>query len=228
MTAGSFLRRRARALTEPQPGEPRRLPFGPARGLRVAGDPTLPLDVWFGLYESELSRFIRDHFRPGMACVDVGSYNGYYALLFTRLGASRVRAYDSDPSSAERIRRNLELNPTLAPAIEPSDLIVAGVADPAARKVTLDDDLQGWERVGLLKIDVEGAERDVLNGASRILADEHPQVIVETHSADLEQSCAELLLEHGYRPRVVTLRWLLPENRHLEHNRWLVAAGGDP
>ena len=216
-----------RALAEPRPGEPRRVRFGLGRGLRVAGDPTLPLDVWFGLYESELSRFIDDHFRPGMACVDVGSYNGYYALLFTKLGASRVKAYDPDPSAVERIRRNLELNPTLAPAIETSDLIVAAVVDPEARKVTLDDDLEGWGRVGLLKVDVEGAERAVLNGTRRILADQRPHVIVETHSADLEESCAEFLLEHGYRPRVVTLRRLLPEDRRLEHNRWLVAAGHD-
>jgi hypothetical protein len=215
---GSFLRDRVRSLTQPRDGEPRRLPLGIARGIRLAGDTSLSLDTWFGFFESELAPFVRASCVQGAACADVGSYNGYYALLFAKLGATRVRAYDPNPAAVERIRRNLALNPKLAGAIESRE------ASVGAEGVTLDGDLADWERVDLLKIDVEGAELDVLRGAARLLADSRPRVIVETHSAELERGCADLLRGHGYEPRVVEQRRLLPQNRPGEHNRWLVAS----
>ena len=72
-------------------------------------------------------------------------------------------------------------------------------------------------------IDVDGAELGVLAGARRLLVDSRPHVILETHSAELEDGCAQLLIEAGYAPRVVTQRRILPQNRPAEHNRWLVA-----
>jgi len=221
---GTFLRGGVRALVEPRPGEPRRLPLGAGRGIRLAGDPSLPLDVWFGLFESELAGFVTGSCAPGRACVDVGSYNGYYALQFAKLGGAPVVAYDQNPLAGERIRRNLDLNPELAGAIEWRQALVGASTEPATGTVALDADLEGWGPVGLLKMDVEGAEHEVLRGARRILGDERPHVIVETHSAELERRCAELLHQHGYRPRVLTQRRRMPQNRPPGHNRWLVAS----
>ena len=214
------LKRRVRAFAQPQEGEPRRLPFGVGRGITLSGDPSLSLDLWFGFFESELGPFIRESCRPG--CVDIGSYDGYYALVFAKLGGAPVRTYDINPAAQERVRRNLELNPALAGAIE---LRQAGVGTGEGDTVSLDDDLEGWGRVGFLKVDVEGAEDGVLAGAERVLAEDRPHVVVETHSADLERRCAERLMGNGYRPRVVTQRRFLPQNRATEHNRWLVANG---
>jgi Methyltransferase FkbM domain len=81
----------------------------------------------------------------------------------------------------------------------------------------------GWSRAGLLKIDVEGAELEVLHGAVGILHEQRPRLLVETHSPALERACGDLLLGHGYAPRVVTPRRRLAQRRPREHNRWLVA-----
>ena len=75
----------------------------------------------------------------------------------------------------------------------------------------------------MLKIDVDGAEVSVLAGASRLLVESHPDVIVETHSAELEHVCTRLLIEAEYASRVITPRRIFPQNRPAEHNRWLVA-----
>jgi hypothetical protein len=221
----TVFRRSVRRIAEPRSGAVRRLPLGPARGIRFEADPYPSLDFWLGLFESELAPALRRYCTAGRTCVDVGSYNGYYALAFARLTGGPVRAYDAGGDALARMRRSLELNPSLAPLVELRQAWVGGETDPAGGRVTLDDDLAGWHSLGLLKVDVEGAEIDVLRGANRILAEQRPHVIVETHSPELERACGDLLIGHGYRPHVVLPRRLLRQSRPAEHNRWLVADG---
>jgi hypothetical protein len=88
--------------------------------------------------------------------------------------------------------------------------------------VTLDGYAAEFQAPGFVKIDVEGGELDVLRGARRVLVDQRPSLIVETHSAELERLCGRFLVEHGYRPLVVKQRSVWKERR-LQNNRWLVA-----
>ena len=66
--------------------------------------------------------------------------------------------------------------------------------------VSLDDFVfvEGYPVPDLLKIDVEGAEIEVLTGASRVLAEYHPTIICEIHSAKLGQEVTMMLSENGY------------------------------
>ncbi len=165
--------------------------------------------------------------------MDVGAYNAYYALTFAKLTRQPVISFEPDPVALARSHRNLALNPTLAPLIELRAVAVG--ARPGPGVVTLDAELlpriaQVRSAPWMVKIDVEGAELDVLTGAAGIFELIHPHVIVETHSAGLEDACGEALLEAGYSPRVVTQRRLLPQDRSWppgtrRHNRWLVAVG---
>ncbi|HWZ60796.1 MAG TPA: FkbM family methyltransferase, partial [Gemmatimonadaceae bacterium] len=50
----------------------------------------------------------------------------------------------------------------------------------------------------VIKIDVEGAEADVLRGASRVLREVQPIVLLSTHSTAVRQECVGLLREVGY------------------------------
>jgi hypothetical protein len=54
-----------------------------------------------------------------------------------------------------------------------------------------------------LKIDVEGAELQVLLGAESILRTSQPTIFLATHSLDLHQSCCELLGRLGYQLRPI-------------------------
>jgi hypothetical protein len=223
----------ARRLIEPSLRETRRLPLGPGAGIRFEADRQLSLDYWLGLYESELASWIRRLCRTGTRAVDIGSYNAYHALMFAKLTRERVLSYDPDPAALARSRRNLALNPALAPLIELRQVGVGALAVPGV--VRLDDELlpriepargTAW----MLKVDVEGAELDVLRGAATFLELIHPHVIVETHSRGLEDACGGALLEAGYRPRVINQRKLLRHDRSWppgtpRHNRWLVAPG---
>lgn len=56
----------------------------------------------------------------------------------------------------------------------------------------------GLARVDLIKIDVEGMELDVLEGAKNIIARDKPQMLIETIKTDQDQLRA-LLLPAGYK-----------------------------
>ena len=220
---GVGTRQLLRRLVEPAQGTTRRILTGPARGITFTAEPaaTASADMWVGLLESEIAKYIRRFCRPGTVSVDVGANAGYYSLTFAQRCLAPVIAYEPDPAARERLARNLDLNPGIASWIDVRGVAVTDKDGPGS--VTLDADLVETARVGLLKIDVDGAEEAILAGARRLLVDSHPDVILETHSAELEDVCARLLIDAGYAPRVITQRRILPQNRPAEHNRWLVA-----
>jgi FkbM family methyltransferase len=50
----------------------------------------------------------------------------------------------------------------------------------------------------VLKVDVEGAERMVLEGGRNFFASAMPRLVVETHGVDVSRQCLEFLLDLGY------------------------------
>ncbi|MFA6599587.1 MAG: hypothetical protein WCU74_01045 [Candidatus Omnitrophota bacterium] len=77
----------------------------------------------------------------------------------------------------------------------------------------------------LVKMDIDGAEMDALRGATKILGFHAVRWLIETHSLQLEQ-CPEVFAETGFQAKVIKNAWwrcLIPEQRPIPHNRWLVA-----
>lgn len=204
-----------------------RIPMGIAQGLRVAVQPgqTASLHLYLGTAEAELAPHIRRLVRPGGRCLDVGGNNAYYAMIFARRTGTEVVSIDFDPEALALAERNLALNPDLAPLVRLQRSYVADRNVPDEGIVTLDELLERGtiQPPDLIKMDIEGAELSVLRGATRLLAEHRPSLIIETHTADLERGCAELLVAAGYRVTIVGQRRWLREGRPAAHNRWLVA-----
>jgi hypothetical protein len=231
VSASAALRRSARRIAAPalrrRSSQPRRLPLGLGRGLRFSIDPSSPFDMYLGLYEYELASHLRELAVPGVRSFDIGGFDGYYALVLSRLTGAEVLVFEADADSCQRVRANCSRNPDEGERVSIRHSYVAFETNPEQNCVALDDLLAAKEVFvpDLIKLDVDRAELSVLSGARGLLGDRRPHLIVETHSQELERDCAELMIECGYRPLVVTPRRWLAENRPLEHNRWLVARG---
>jgi hypothetical protein len=51
----------------------------------------------------------------------------------------------------------------------------------------------------LIKIDIEGEEYNALVGASDILVNHSPTILLATHGSEIHHRCCKLLLENRYR-----------------------------
>lgn len=208
----------------------RRLPIGIGRGIRLEIDFAHHTRLYAGLYEIELNSSLRRLCPPGTRSFDVGAHFGYDALVLAKISDSDVRSFECEPPLAERMKRNLALNPQLAERIRLSLAYVDARSDPARGRITLDDAALGEDGFvpEFVKIDVEGAEAEVLQGSQRLLAEHRPALVIETHAPEAEQECGRILRGHGYAPQIVDRRRWLRDHRPIVHNRWLVASGGSP
>lgn len=182
--------------------------------------------TWLGLYERELHRTLRELSRDIRCAVDVGSADGSYVLYFlARTAARRVFSFEPDAAARAQLTGNLALN-----GFGGSDRLTmfdrpAGSGDAGA--VALDELIGDMPTPLVIKVDVEGAELDVLHGAAGLLERGAAAWLIETHSATLEAEALTLLRTYDYIPRVITPAWwrlFLPETRPIPHNQWIVAA----
>lgn len=219
-----------------------RLLFG-RRGVRrvVNGSEDMRLDPACRsvptAYEPEVWHELLASVRTGDLVADVGANVGLYAIAVARrVGETgRVVAYEPDAGNAELLRRNLALN-GVEEIVEVREVAVGSeegempflsdrqqsrfnsLGASRVRVVTLDDQ---FERLALLKIDVEGFEGAVLEGAGALLADERRRprrIFVETHLARLpelgltEQDVVDALQRAGYRVMELSFDGLLARN----------------
>lgn len=156
---------------------------------------------------------------PGATAVDVGAFVGTHTLAFARHagGVCRVHAFEPDPRHFDLLTRNLDLNdlrnvkayrvalaaergPLAFARGEGSNYGHARLVDPAdaggirVEAVTLDQLRLAF--CDVIKIDVEGMEAEVLQGAQATLARCRPIVYCECNA-----------LEQGW-PVVVLMRQL--------------------
>jgi FkbM family methyltransferase len=199
---------------------------GLAHGLRIDARSFHPWGaqayaVLTGTHEIQVQEALIRSVRAGDVVWDVGANIGYLALVAARIvgPAGRVVAIEPDAQCAAAIRRNAQLNDLAgvevveAAAARDSgtaDLVVvrdrlwtrlASVGDHheseqrvEVRTVALDD-LDGPAPT-LVKIDVEGAELDVLAGMSRLLRMQRPIVVCEMHGLNAEFCAA--MRDAGY------------------------------
>jgi FkbM family methyltransferase len=154
---------------------------------------------------------------PGDVVLDVGAQFGDFALLCAKgLGAKRVVAFEPHPENFRILQKNLALNGEVRVEAEKvlvsdrndADTTISGSrtvqtsgAGPRLQVQSRTLDSYGFSQVSLLKIDVEGYELQVLEGARDLLQRLHPRVILETHSLRLDRAVDDFLRERGYDRR---------------------------
>jgi len=224
-----------------------RVNAGPAAGLKFEVALPSDKAIWSGTYEREFAQAIAGQVEWGNVCYDVGGYRGYMSGVMAAAGASKVIVFEPLPANQQALRRFGELNPQLPIELmsvavgnvdgsihlktmaDRSMAKLAGSAfQPEARAlaeievaISRIDTLVRQQRIpapDLIKIDVEGAELDVLKGAAEMLRIRQPSVLLEAHSAALEEACSCELIDLGYRIRRVG-----GQQRSEDHTRHLLA-----
>jgi FkbM family methyltransferase len=156
--------------------------------------------------------------------VDVGASLGQYSRkLAQTLQSAEIHAVEADPVRFEELQRNCERwAATTSNTVEAHHMAMTDYSGPTTFFVTnsnlsggLDkpettspveeveiaggtlDDLLGGRAPDFVKIDVEGAEFDVLRGGQRILAEGDPTLLVELHG-DAHAPTRALLQQLGF------------------------------
>jgi FkbM family methyltransferase len=176
------------------------------------------VDYALALYEPEAMQRIRRLVNAGDCCIDVGANLGYYTISLAKwVGpGGLVVAFEPFPGNFAILEKNVHLNQLQNVRLEPSALsncsgsiqLIHGVEDqfsatPSVGGYAVEGDrmsvnVQGYRlddySAGLgrapnfIKIDVEGAELAVLEGARRTLAAFKPILLVEIHGWGTDQS----------------------------------------
>lgn len=201
--------------------------FGLLRGLTLPLDLQDQLQIYLGTWEREHYEWTHRLSRGIATYVDVGAKRGLMtAYGVARTDATRVLAFEPASRFHKHIRESAETNvrEEHAPEVSVHGRFVSNKDDES--HITLNQFREEIEYPCFLKIDVDGGEKDVLEGAKQLLEKGDVRILLETHSEELENGCQDTLSALGFETHVIDNAWwrfFLPERRPTTHNRWLVA-----
>jgi FkbM family methyltransferase len=162
-----------------------------------------------GQYEPVETEIVARRLKPGMTVIDVGANIGHYAMVAAAAVGpeGRIVAFEPEPENFAALAANLALNgfaharpERLALGARPGELtlyrdaanrgghslIRANVQQQAGSSRVGVEALDGYaarhlagRRIGFIKIDVQGAEAQVLAGAAGVLKRDAPDILLE-------------------------------------------------
>jgi len=180
---------------------------------------------WLGSYEFDKQKLIAETVGKGAVFFDIGAHVGFYTLLASTLvgNTGKVYSFELLPRNLGFLKKHLKLNgvqnvtlfeaavsdcPGESQFAEGPNRSMGKLSDHGAIKVqlvSLDDLLAAGKivRPDYMKIDVEGAELSVLQGARGILADAAPVIFLATHGSEVHSQCISFLQSFGYTCRAI-------------------------
>lgn len=181
--------------------------------------------------------------KPGHCFVDVGANIGFYsvsaAYYLRQTPTAMVFAFEPNPRAVNYLENNIALNELknvqinrqavgnqngrISMYMSPATITIGSLRQVASSLtdivevsvITLDDyfDEQPVQRVGLIKLDIEGGEFPALQGARATLERDHPVIIYEEYEGFCKsfgyvpRDIRIYLQELGYRLFVIRPRW---------------------
>jgi len=174
---------------------------------------------WLGTYELPKQRSLERFVRPGMTLYDIGAQAGFYTLFFSRLVGPTGTVYAFEPCAYEarylldHIRLNgLRNVRVIQAAVWTASGLAALTTDRGQTQNAISSSTDSILQVptlalddlhipppDLIKMDVEGAESAVIEGAKRTLQNHRPIAFVALHGTEQRRACAKLLRESNYQ-----------------------------
>lgn len=171
-------------------------------------------------YEEEMLLSLAAFLAPGDLVVDAGANIGNHSIFFAKCVGCRVLAFEPVEATFNLLQKNIVLNDvqhlvsprksglgrTSAKAriasFDPTNIGGTSLAlglDGEIDVVSIDE-LNLEEKVSLIKVDVEGMDLEVLQGASKILLKDRPWVVCEAATASQRMAISSFMAGMGYLP----------------------------
>lgn len=200
---------------------------GPFRGARIVANPRASLRKVLGLYEHELNDWLRLAIPRVSRLIDVGANDGYFACgwaaaLQRQKRSGEIVCFEPQPQHLDELRRGLAGKSAGGHVVRIVPSLVGGRQGPGM--TTLDAVAVAERDNTLIKIDVEGAEIDVLSGARAWLRPTN-LFLIEVHKAEYVDPLSRLFDSHGLRLIRIEQRPLpfVGGEQRAADNRWLVS-----
>jgi|GEM_PF-1196235 len=205
----------------------RTIPFGPLKGKKLyMSFENGPL-MWFGMTEAKLLHFAAHYIKPSDIVYDIGAHFGYTAIFFADLVKTNgeVHAWEMLPTTAnEYLARSIAENSTdnvkihvIGLADKPAELTVrvnqrrmgniyntGGLFLEDIEEKVIIDTLDNYIAIhklpapNFMKVDIEGAEVEFLQGAKKTITEFSPLMLIEFHTLPLLLQGFKILTEWGF------------------------------
>ena len=198
---------------------------------------------WLGSYEMNKRLAFEKMIQPGFVVYDIGANVGYFTLLAAVLTGEKgqVYAFEPLPRNIEFLKKHISLN-----NLSNVEVIQAAVSDHSGealfefgastamghlsptgdlriKMVSLDRMIANGNLFApdVIKIDVEGAEYEVLRGAENLIETSHPILFLDTHQREAHQNTLQFLREHKYQIKIL-------DGKSLQESKELIASQRRP
>ncbi len=226
------------------------IPEGPMRGIRLAPSEHTSHAHLRGVYEAETLAALERLVAPGMVCYDIGASIGYLSLLMAKR-AKKVYAFEPAPHARAEMERHIAANgfqnietveSPLSGSVREVEFALTGAAYgsgiakgpqnewPVLRMTTSTVDLfaAAHEPPQFLKVDIEGEEAVLFDGAQETLRLHRPAILCELHSVAAQDAVLRALSAHGYRFEDLLGGPFTPRDRVVAGEFHIVAIPGRP
>lgn len=197
---------------------------GPLKGMKIRVTDNSQYAPVVGNWEPQSQHIFSNLIKPGQIIFDLGANIGIHTLLFARLTgpSGKVIAFEPLSENANELRDNVKINNLEQVTIEEvavsdkdgiSEFFIGqhntqgsivSTENGAGQKVEvktqkLDNYIKASGHLpDFIKIDVEGAETNVLKGYTEFISKSYPVFFIESHSRENEDYIYSFLASHGY------------------------------
>ncbi|MGV6861812.1 MAG: FkbM family methyltransferase [Putridiphycobacter sp.] len=187
-----------------------------------------------GNYEPNLADVIKGEMEKGKQLIDIGANAGYFSILASNYGDKSIEhfAFEPMPENLNLLKQHIKANHInnikvygFALSDKNGEIEFSNSKNLAANTYKQESSMFRGEKIKVktiqldsfedkdlvakncfLKIDVEGAELDVLNGAKKFLEVNKPNLLLATHDChvkNVKRDCLIFLENLGYSCQVL-------------------------
>ncbi len=182
---------------------------------------------WLGTYEIEKQLLIMNYCKTAQIAYDIGAHVGFYTLLFSRLVGSygRVYCFEPDLRNLYYLKRHLLMNRISNVCVFPiavgnqtgyryfcesQSSSMGHLSEKCENSIVISDRIDRLvyeyrlvKPPDIMKIDVEGAEFEVLKGMMETVKRCKPIIFIAFHTSENKKLICQLLSELRFKIEVI-------------------------